>query len=208
MTTNMGLLTPLERDLLALEPKYRRRNRRGITKAEKRCQSCNTTESPEWRRGPGGSGSLCNACGLHFAKLIKKKVNAAPSLSLKSAIEIASKVSGDPNVTPTLTLSAGEQQQQQGLNSVTTSGSGGNESSTPMQIETPTAPNNAAPVPVNNSVTSPLSATSEATSTTTATAPLSAGAASMASSGTEKTRERDEDDTMLDRESPKIPKLD
>ena len=29
-----------------------------------RCRSCNRAESPEWRRGPDGPKTLCNACGL------------------------------------------------------------------------------------------------------------------------------------------------
>lgn len=38
-----------------------------------RCQRCGTTETPEWRRGPNGLRTLCNACGLFHAKLVKKK---------------------------------------------------------------------------------------------------------------------------------------
>lgn len=38
-----------------------------------RCHSCNISETPEWRRGPEGARTLCNACGLHFAKLTKRK---------------------------------------------------------------------------------------------------------------------------------------
>ncbi|BFZ58156.1 glutamate--cysteine ligase [Savitreella phatthalungensis] len=38
-----------------------------------RCHSCNISETPEWRRGPDGARTLCNACGLHYAKLTKKK---------------------------------------------------------------------------------------------------------------------------------------
>ncbi|KAI8889745.1 GATA-domain-containing protein [Backusella circina FSU 941] len=38
-----------------------------------RCHSCNTSETPEWRRGPNGARTLCNACGLHYAKHSKKK---------------------------------------------------------------------------------------------------------------------------------------
>lgn len=38
-----------------------------------KCHSCNISETPEWRRGPDGARTLCNACGLHFAKLTKKK---------------------------------------------------------------------------------------------------------------------------------------
>ncbi|CAO3683019.1 unnamed protein product [Rhizopus stolonifer] len=46
----------------AFRPKYRRRNKRSMI--GQRCHSCNTTETPEWRRGPDGARTLCNACGL------------------------------------------------------------------------------------------------------------------------------------------------
>lgn len=36
------------------------------------CQHCRSKETPEWRRGPEGSRTLCNACGLFYSKLIKK----------------------------------------------------------------------------------------------------------------------------------------
>lgn len=36
------------------------------------CAHCGSNETPEWRRGPDGERSLCNACGLFFAKLSKK----------------------------------------------------------------------------------------------------------------------------------------
>ncbi|KXS18876.1 hypothetical protein M427DRAFT_53357 [Gonapodya prolifera JEL478] len=36
------------------------------------CHQCGTTSSPEWRRGPDGPKTLCNACGLAFAKKQKK----------------------------------------------------------------------------------------------------------------------------------------
>lgn len=38
-----------------------------------RCHSCNRAETPEWRRGPDGARTLCNACGLHYAKLTRKQ---------------------------------------------------------------------------------------------------------------------------------------
>ncbi|EGN95118.1 hypothetical protein SERLA73DRAFT_187434 [Serpula lacrymans var. lacrymans S7.3] len=38
------------------------------------CLGCNATSTPEWRRGPMGPRTLCNACGLVYAKLIKKRV--------------------------------------------------------------------------------------------------------------------------------------
>ena len=37
-----------------------------------RCHSCHTAETPEWRRGPDGARTLCNACGLHYSKLIRR----------------------------------------------------------------------------------------------------------------------------------------
>jgi hypothetical protein len=37
-----------------------------------RCHSCNRAETPEWRRGPAGARTLCNACGLHYAKLTRR----------------------------------------------------------------------------------------------------------------------------------------
>ncbi|KYR02661.1 putative GATA-binding transcription factor [Tieghemostelium lacteum] len=37
------------------------------------CAFCGTLETPEWRKGPGGMKSLCNACGLHYAKNLKRE---------------------------------------------------------------------------------------------------------------------------------------
>lgn len=37
------------------------------------CLGCGATETPEWRRGPYGPRTLCNACGLVFAKLVRKR---------------------------------------------------------------------------------------------------------------------------------------
>ncbi|GME83507.1 unnamed protein product [Ambrosiozyma monospora] len=36
------------------------------------CLHCQSKETPEWRRGPDGERTLCNACGLFYAKLCKK----------------------------------------------------------------------------------------------------------------------------------------
>lgn len=41
-------------------------------KCETFCHQCGATSTPEWRRGPGGSRSLCNACGLYFMKLQRR----------------------------------------------------------------------------------------------------------------------------------------
>lgn len=36
------------------------------------CTQCGSMLTPEWRSGPLGSGTLCNACGLFFTKLSKR----------------------------------------------------------------------------------------------------------------------------------------
>jgi len=38
----------------------------------RQCEFCKSTETPAWRRGPAGKGSLCNACGIKWR--LKKKV--------------------------------------------------------------------------------------------------------------------------------------
>ncbi|KAJ1958485.1 hypothetical protein IWQ62_004892, partial [Dispira parvispora] len=39
----------------------------------KRCESCHTESSPEWRRGPSGHKTLCNACGLRYARSLNRQ---------------------------------------------------------------------------------------------------------------------------------------
>lgn len=41
-------------------------------KKNTQCSQCGSKKTPEWRSGPTGSRTLCNACGLFFAKLTKK----------------------------------------------------------------------------------------------------------------------------------------
>jgi len=42
------------------------------------CTDCGTLDSPEWRKGPSGPKTLCNACGLRWAKKEKKRTNSTP----------------------------------------------------------------------------------------------------------------------------------
>ncbi|PKC69648.1 hypothetical protein RhiirA1_415356, partial [Rhizophagus irregularis] len=39
----------------------------------KKCESCHTSSSPEWRRGPTGHKTLCNACGLRYSRTIARE---------------------------------------------------------------------------------------------------------------------------------------
>ncbi|KAK3115678.1 white collar 2 type of transcription factor [Teratosphaeriaceae sp. CCFEE 6253] len=57
------------------------RDREGNKKEKKKlkaadeyvCADCGTLDSPEWRKGPRGPKTLCNACGLRWAKKEKKR---------------------------------------------------------------------------------------------------------------------------------------
>ncbi|ATY65392.1 sexual development transcription factor [Cordyceps militaris] len=60
------------------------KKRRGRAAPPGRCHSCNRIDTPEWRRGPDGARTLCNACGLHYAKLERKRQTEARSLGPKT----------------------------------------------------------------------------------------------------------------------------
>ncbi|KAI9295393.1 hypothetical protein K502DRAFT_324360 [Neoconidiobolus thromboides FSU 785] len=44
------------------------------------CTDCGTVDSPEWRKGPQGPKTLCNACGLRYAKKNKKILKEAEAV--------------------------------------------------------------------------------------------------------------------------------
>jgi len=52
--------------------KRRRRRTQYAPKRNLKCHQCEAIETPEWRRGPDGDHTLCNACGLHYAKQQKR----------------------------------------------------------------------------------------------------------------------------------------
>jgi hypothetical protein len=54
--------------------------KRGRAAPPGRCHSCNRAETPEWRRGPDGARTLCNACGL------RKSFGQQPMLGLPTNI--------------------------------------------------------------------------------------------------------------------------
>lgn len=58
------------------KPTRRRRGRLPSNKANLICLKCGTNDTPEWRRGPEGSNTLCNACGLQYAKRVKREKEA------------------------------------------------------------------------------------------------------------------------------------
>jgi hypothetical protein len=61
------------------------KKRRGRAAPPGRCHSCNRAETPEWRRGPDGARTLCNACGLHYAKLTRKQTTGGKNGNVGSS---------------------------------------------------------------------------------------------------------------------------
>lgn len=56
-----------------------RRVKKRTNEAEQTCLICHAAETPEWRQGPNGPRTLCNACGLSYAKRRQKQVDGTKS---------------------------------------------------------------------------------------------------------------------------------
>lgn len=58
-----------------LSAKSRKKSKHNISHEAERhvCAECGVVESPEWRKGPQGRKTLCNACGLRWAKRTRKE---------------------------------------------------------------------------------------------------------------------------------------
>ncbi|KAF7440548.1 blue light receptor [Pleurotus ostreatus] len=50
----------------------KKRLKKSHTSEQYVCITCGRTDSPEWRKGPQGPKTLCNACGLRWAKQIRR----------------------------------------------------------------------------------------------------------------------------------------
>ncbi|ORZ11064.1 hypothetical protein BCR42DRAFT_440660 [Absidia repens] len=96
------------------KPKYRRRSKRNMIGQQ--CHSCHTSETPEWRRGPDGARTLCNACGLHYSKLLRKEsVTVASYKLLANGPPISSSSDGTNKVDQQLQYHHQQEDQQQEL---------------------------------------------------------------------------------------------
>ncbi|KAH8596557.1 hypothetical protein B0O99DRAFT_509783 [Bisporella sp. PMI_857] len=72
MRGDVGIAMPLDKDRAGSEKKKNKKK-----EEEYVCTDCGTLESPEWRKGPTGPKTLCNACGLRWAKKEKKRAGPA-----------------------------------------------------------------------------------------------------------------------------------
>jgi PAS domain S-box-containing protein len=66
-----GIAIPVDRD-----PRTGEKKKKLKVAEEYVCTDCGTLDSPEWRKGPSGPKTLCNACGLRWAKKEKKMKNS------------------------------------------------------------------------------------------------------------------------------------
>ncbi|ELR16490.1 GATA zinc finger domain containing protein [Acanthamoeba castellanii str. Neff] len=66
----------------------RKKRRRKVQRRDLHCHVCGVTDTPEWRRGPDGDHTLCNACGLHYAKALKKEKEAREKEGRKHSIDM------------------------------------------------------------------------------------------------------------------------
>ncbi|CDU25390.1 uncharacterized protein SPSC_05283 [Sporisorium scitamineum] len=88
-------------DRRRLAGKGMKRVRKRKNEHHQECLGCQAKETPEWRKGPMGPRTLCNACGLLYAKLTKRKqqeAEAAARKSGKSAEEIVREREESPGV--------------------------------------------------------------------------------------------------------------
>lgn len=60
----------VDRIFCPVVPNVAGRVRKRSEEPVKGCLACSATETPEWRKGPTGPRTLCNACGLFFAKQV------------------------------------------------------------------------------------------------------------------------------------------
>ncbi len=80
------------------------------------CADCGTLDSPEWRKGPRGPKTLCNACGLRWAKKEKKeRKNSAEELWVSSPMQVPLNGGSIGGMTPQSAMGMGGLPQPPGL---------------------------------------------------------------------------------------------
>lgn len=62
-----------------LTRKKKRKRKQTALPVGKNCAMCQTSNTPEWRRGPSGNRDLCNSCGLRWAKQVRSTTQSEKS---------------------------------------------------------------------------------------------------------------------------------
>ena len=68
---------------------YHKRRPAHVDKNSLYCHFCGKRSTPEWRKGPAGPATLCNACGLQWAKKQRALSRAAADSNVCVAIATA-----------------------------------------------------------------------------------------------------------------------
>ncbi|KAI7880788.1 uncharacterized protein EV154DRAFT_568422 [Mucor mucedo] len=91
----------------------RQRTSSNALPSKNQCHSCKSTETPEWRKGPLGPRTLCNACGLIWTKLCKQQEEDDSSRrkfknnsSTSSPVIVEDGISSSNNSSPALSSSS------------------------------------------------------------------------------------------------------
>jgi len=63
------------------------------------CMTCGRTDSPEWRKGPHGPKTLCNACGLRWAKRTRRPESEMAIASNSAVQDVADPETEDSPMT-------------------------------------------------------------------------------------------------------------
>ncbi|EGR47575.1 blue light regulator 2 [Trichoderma reesei QM6a] len=74
-----GIAMPMDRDSKSGEKKKKLKLAEEYVCTD--CGTVGTLDSPEWRKGPSGPKTLCNACGLRWAKKEKKRNSVGTPLA-------------------------------------------------------------------------------------------------------------------------------
>lgn len=65
---------------VSVTSQHKKRAKRTFNRA---CVHCGTQFTSQWRKGPAGASTLCNACGIRYARRLKKDAKAAASSAPK-----------------------------------------------------------------------------------------------------------------------------
>jgi hypothetical protein len=73
--------------IILMEPKNKKKLEKrsigivksNVPKSKRKCEFCGTMETPMWRRGPTGKGTLCNACGVKWSLKFRKRAGKKAS---------------------------------------------------------------------------------------------------------------------------------
>lgn len=56
-------------------------------KTGKKCEACSATSTPQWRRGPSGARTLCNACGVKYSQGRPLLIHSGPRFQQQQELQ-------------------------------------------------------------------------------------------------------------------------